>query len=194
MYRNFLLVCVGIALAANVTLAQTSARAQQARILDSMHATVSRALGKEATAPLAADRTLADQAATRIFEQYGAMRPEAEQLAAWSWFWLRLGPQAVPISQPLDLAKIQSKSSALGKVIIRSQPSDAAISVDGVSLGDLLTNTDVFADAGQRTVRVEKEGYAPAEQPCSVKAKATVTFSAMMGAKESPAECGPYRP
>lgn len=79
-------------------------------------------------------------------------------------------------------------SASLGKVNITSEPRGAAIFIDGQPQ-DETTNTGIFAEAGERCIRVEKRGLKPAGDVCQVRPKAVLTFNASLTNEESRAHC-----
>src|SRR5262249_4496347 len=50
---------------------------------------------------------------------------EATSGLAWTWYELRAGQHAVPLTTKLSMATIQARAAKLGRLIIKSKPNDA---------------------------------------------------------------------
>jgi len=140
---------------------------------------------------LARDRrvlTMAEPQVVKGFKAAGYSQDEAEWGLAWSWYWLRLGKGSLPLKKGLSPAVIQEKAEKLGKLVVNSDPKGADILVDQVKW-PAGTNSEGFADIGQRRVRVEKSGTQPAESVCDVHRDRVATFTSTLTASKSHAEC-----
>ncbi len=122
------------------------------------------------------------------FKKAGYSDQEAVSGLAWAWYELRAGQDAVPLTRDLSLGTIQTKAAKQGRLIVKSKPNGAAISVDRLEWRGP-TNAEGFADVGNRQVKVSLEGLEPAEGICDVGRDRIVTFSATLQKKGSKAEC-----
>lgn len=137
------------------------------------------------------DRAVVEKAAPTIvseFKNAGYSDQEAVSGLAWAWYELRAGQDAVPLTRDLSLGTIQTKAAKQGRLIVKSKPNGAAISVDRLEWRGP-TNAEGFADVGNRQVKVALEGLEPAEGICDVGRDRIVTFSATLQKKGSKAEC-----
>lgn len=140
---------------------------------------------------LARDRSVVEKAAPQVidaFKREGYSAHHAVSGLAWSWYLLRVGETSLPIGKDFSAGLIQMKASKLGKLVVSSEPDGAAISVDEVTWPEE-TNTEGFADVGQRRIRVQKPGLDPAQQTCEVRRNRATTFSARLRVSGSEAEC-----
>jgi hypothetical protein len=106
-----------------------------------------------------------------------------------TWYSLRLGSRALPLTMPLTSGILQSKAKDMGRLAATSQPDQATIFIDRDQQNERTDTKDLFPDVGERTVRVEKPGYEPAEAKCVIKRDVMSTFKATLMAKGSTASC-----
>lgn len=118
----------------------------------------------------------------------GTWRETHKSQLAWSWYLLRIGPQAVPLSADLTEAELVRKAMNLGKIVVTSEPNGAVIFVDGVQWPQN-TNQEGFAEAGYRRIRVQKPGLQPVEKNCAVQRDGITTFVAKLLTSGSQATC-----
>jgi hypothetical protein len=132
--------------------------------------------------------TMVEPQVVKRFKAAGYSSDEAQWGLAWSWYWLRLGTGSLPLEKGLSAAVIQEKAEKLGRLVVNSDPKGADILVDQVKW-PAGTNSEGFADIGQRRVRVEKFGTQPAESLCDVHRDRIATFTSTLTASKSNAEC-----
>lgn len=140
---------------------------------------------------LSSDRRTIEKTAPEMMgtlRRSGYSEKDASSAVAWGWFWLRLGPHAVPLPNELPTTVVQAKLDDLGKLIVNSQPDKAAIFVDDVEWPDP-TNHEGFVEVGERSVRVSESGLEPARATCEVARNRTTNFRAFLRVKGSKAEC-----
>lgn len=196
---TLLAVVLAGGLAAKVLSAQSVTTLQsgaKARAIDKIQDSLATRLGylQEASvvkSRLAADRVTIEQAASTVipaFRSAGYSDQEAISGLAWTWYQLRAGPDAVPLTAGLSVRIIQEKAVSQGRLIVTSKPAGAAISVDRIDWPGA-TNAEGFADVGKRRVRVARDGLEPAEGICDVGRDRIATFSATLKKKGSEAQC-----
>lgn len=159
------------ALAVQLGKSQGNTAKLQMRLTDD-HAAV-----KEAAASVVSD-----------FKKDGYSNQEATSGLAWTWYQLRVGPDAVPLTTGLSLRIIQQKAAKQGRLVVASNPNGAAISVDNIDW-PTPTNAQGFADVGARHVLVRRDGLEPTEGTCNVGRDQTATFSAVLKKKGSKGTC-----
>lgn len=140
---------------------------------------------------LTRDRAVVEEVGPIVVEAFrkaGYSPDDAEAGLFWSWYWLRLGKDSLPLEEELSPQIIRAKAAKLGKLIVRSEPRGAAIIVDEVKW-PADTDSDGFVVVGWRLVRVEKSGMQPAKSTCEVARNRVVTFRATLSAEGSHAEC-----
>jgi hypothetical protein len=137
------------------------------------------------------DRSVLERAKPEVlqtFEAAGYSPTDAKSGLAWSWYLLRVGKGAVPLTKELTVEVIAKQATQLGRLVVKSRPDGATVFVDGTVWPDP-TNTYGFATVGERRVRVVKSGRQPAEKVCAVVRDRVRTFSADLGASHSQARC-----
>jgi hypothetical protein len=140
---------------------------------------------------LTEDRASVEKAGATVVPELknaGYSDQEAVTGLAWTWYELRVGKDAVPLTTRLSLGIIQQKAAKQGRLIVHSKPNDAAISVDTVEWPSH-TDAEGFADTGKRKIHVAKEKLEPADGTCDVIRDRIATFSATLRKKGSTAEC-----
>jgi hypothetical protein len=193
-----ILTLIGV-LAGTAILAQRTAdlRSAEAESMSGMKSALAVRLGKstgnigELQMRLSNDHAVVEKAASSVvpeFKRDGYSDQEAVSGLAWTWYQLRVGPNAVPLTSALSLGIIQQKAAKQGRLIVVSNPSGAAISVDSIEW-PTPTNAQGFADVGSRHVLVARDGLEPVEGTCQVGRDQTATFSAMLKKKGSKAAC-----
>jgi hypothetical protein len=138
----------------------------------------------------AQDRQLIEKTAPAvvgIIQGSGHSAEEATEAVGFAWHSLRVGKDAVPLLAPLTLNMVQVRADSLGKVDVKSDPPMAAIIVDDTPR-DEDTNREIWAVVGRRQVRVERAGLR-AEATCLVAKNSVRTFTAVLSAAGSKAEC-----
>jgi hypothetical protein len=139
---------------------------------------------------LDADQVVVSKALDSVADTLVAKRNFSREQgrAAVLWTWSDLRTNKMWAEKTVGMVTIQQHALTLGRLLVKSDPDNAKITVD-VSTWKKPTNTNGFAKQGTRRVRVEKPGFAPAEQECEMKEDAVTTFTATLGKDQSSAVC-----
>lgn len=123
-----------------------------------------------------------------LYGKMGYSRRDICAAVMWTWEALRTGPEPISLSTPIPRSMFQKNAASQGRLLVYSDPDGALIYVDNWRWRHP-TNADGFAHAGERHVRVVKEGYAPAEANCKVEVERVTKFDARLRKKGSTATC-----
>lgn len=140
---------------------------------------------------LAKDRIVVQESAGPLTDAFRTAKYSIDETVRGigsTWYSLRVGKGALPLTTPLSSGILQSKAKEMGRLFVTSQPDQATIFIDREQWGEP-TNADTFPDVGQRIVRVQKAGLQPAETTCAIKRDVKSTFTATLLASGSTATC-----
>jgi hypothetical protein len=90
------------------------------------------------------------------YKDAGFSEWEANDAAISTWFQVRVGRKAIPRNQPITDGELGSQE--LGRLVVISDPPEAAVIVDGQPWPDP-TRTSAFTAAGKIKITLSKTGY-----------------------------------
>lgn len=85
---------------------------------------------------------------------------DADQALGSAWVRTRVGPDAVSFQRSLTAELLLNALDDMGKLVIRTMPSGATATLDGIPLSDR-TNLKRLEAPGKYRLRLEKPGYQP---------------------------------
>jgi len=102
----------------------------------------------------------------RIYEESGLTQERANESALAAWKEVRLN-SPLRIDQCMNSSSFINFTLTLGRIVFKSTPGEADITINGKALPDKTTHNMLY-ESGTHTVRYSKDGYETVEKPCTV--------------------------
>lgn len=118
--------------------------------------------------------------------ELGKIRDAAEHLSFCSSHFPVTG---TPKQRKALQARFERVRDKVGSITIELEPEHSSISVDGTVVGETPLEDSIFVDPGAHTIKMERDGYLPAEQMVELARGQQITIS--LSLKPKPIENGP---